>query len=298
MTPRIICSACEAELQRSDKFCPSCGTSIDWGFLEAPAVLLSSVEPTIVSTGSISCKHCGNKNSAEAIVCFSCGVTLRAGTTHNASKKTNVQTVAKNSSGQDKEFLRSGFLQSWKLTAAIGVIFIVVIVIAVASREPNGHVHEEISPAVKQTIETIDVLQKQVEANPNDLPSTLKLANLLHDVKFYPRAVMEYERYLKARPDDVDARVDMGVCFFEMGVTDSLRGEEFLQKAISEIKVALTRNPKHQLGNFNLGIVYLQSGNLEESRKWFKKCIEIDPNSTTGKQAEQIYSQHQFNNPS
>lgn len=142
-------------------------------------------------------------------------------------------------------------------------------------------------------IAEIEQLQKRVDANPDDVEAVLTLANRLHDVQMFPRAITMYEKYLQRKPEDTDARVDLGICFFEMGLADEAQREEYFTKAREEMKQALVANPKHQLAHFNLGIVYLRSGNMEESNAWFRKCYELDPNSETGKRARELYTQHQ-----
>jgi len=194
------------------------------------------------------------------------------------------------------------FLQSWKVTVGFGVVFAGVLVIAALSRNPNDRLRGSTSPQARnlsteagQTLGEIEQLQRVVDTNPGDMESTLRLANLLHDVRFFPRAVTMYQRYLKVNAANPDARVDLGICFFEMALADSSRRSEYLHAARGEMEKALTYDSKHQLAYFNLGIVNLQGGNLEEANTLFKKCVDLNPNSETGKRAQQLYNQHQFN---
>ncbi len=71
----------------------------------------------------------------------------------------------------------------------------------------------------------------------------------------------------------------MGVCYFELKRYD---------KSIEVIKSALEINPKHQIANFNLGIVNFANNNIMEARKWWSNAVEIDPNSNIGKKAEEL----------
>jgi len=187
-------------------------------------------------------------------------------------------------------------LQSWKLTLGLAALFVIVLAIIGTSRNQQTHVHgtaDDFSAHAKQIMEEIGQLQKRVEEHPDDTVAMLALANRLHDVRIFPRAITVYEDYLERKPEDTDARVDLGICFFEMGLADEAKREEYFTKAREEMKKALTHNPKHQLAHFNLGIVYLRSGDVQESNRWFKKCYEIDPNSGTGKRAWELYTQHQ-----
>jgi Flp pilus assembly protein TadD len=83
---------------------------------------------------------------------------------------------------------------------------------------------------------------------------------------------------------DPDARVDMGICYNEMGDDKS---------ALKEMEEAIEFAPKHQKAHFNIGIINLKEGNLQKANEYFKKCYELDPATTTGMQAKEILDQHQ-----
>ncbi|MEK9136215.1 MAG: tetratricopeptide repeat protein, partial [Bacteroidota bacterium] len=152
------------------------------------------------------------------------------------------------------------------------------------------------SAAVQQEL---DQLQRAVDANPKDEAALLRLANALHDngihdPRFLQRAADTYAKYLELKPKDPNARVDMGICYFEMARVDSSNAASLFSRAIQEMQTAFTSNPTHQPAAFNLGIVNLNAGHLEESNKWFKKAAEINPNSDLGKKATQLLEQHSF----
>jgi tetratricopeptide (TPR) repeat protein len=111
----------------------------------------------------------------------------------------------------------------------------------------------------------------------------LELANLLHDSGFFDRAIENYKKYLEIKPNSTNALVDMGICYFEL---------QNYASADSVMKIAIKIEPQHQQANFNLGIVNLAAGKIDESKEWFKKAIAIDPNSEIGKKAEQILQSH------
>lgn len=58
---------------------------------------------------------------------------------------------------------------------------------------------------------------------------------------------------------------------------------------------AIKIKPKHQIGLLNLGVVNLTAGNLEKSKEWLKKAINIDPNSQYAKRAQELLKAHQTN---
>jgi Tfp pilus assembly protein PilF len=98
-----------------------------------------------------------------------------------------------------------------------------------------------------------------------------------------PRAIDTYNKYLHLKPADADARVDLGICYYESGDSPT---------ALKEMQTALTYDPKHQMALFNLGIVTLNQGNLAQSNEWFKKAIAVNPNTQVGQRAQQILTQH------
>jgi tetratricopeptide (TPR) repeat protein len=148
-----------------------------------------------------------------------------------------------------------------------------------------------------EALPQIEELEKRLKANPNDDTQLLQLANVLHDNHFYDRAVQRYKEYLRKHPNEVDARVDLGICYYESDRTS---------EAKQEMMKALQSNPSHVLGNFNLGIVNLRiaqaemtSGNSEkaneaikEANEWFRKTMALDPNGSAGQRAQRLLSEH------
>jgi len=134
----------------------------------------------------------------------------------------------------------------------------------------------------------IQELESKVAGNPDDMALTLQLANLLHDGRFYEKAIPYYKKYVAKNPRDANARVDLGICYNELGrFTD----------AKNEMKTALRSDPNHLFAHFNLGIVCLSEGNFDEANSWFKKTVALDPNSEVGKRAQQLLTQHNSQTP-
>jgi tetratricopeptide (TPR) repeat protein len=137
-------------------------------------------------------------------------------------------------------------------------------------------------------------LEGAVAAHPGDAAAVLRLANGLHDNGMIPRAIEQYQKYLKMHPDDADARVDFGICYDQMGMADSAQSAKYYGLAIQEMERALKGTPGHQPAAFNLGIVNLHRGQLEESNAWFKKAVALNKSSELGMRAQQILQQHSF----
>ena len=59
-------------------------------------------------------------------------------------------------------------------------------------------------------------------------------------------------------------------------------------KSIEVIKSALEIDPKHQIANFNLGIVNFAKNDVEKAKRWWKNAVDINPSSNIGKKAEDL----------
>ncbi len=153
-------------------------------------------------------------------------------------------------------------------------------------------------PHDSEMINDIRRLQSRIEADPEDREAMLQLANRLYDVQFFDRAAVVYEKYLKLEPGNLDARVDLGTSYFQMSFTDTARHESLQRLAETTFLEAVEVNPRHQLANFNLGIVHLHKGDMAGAREWFERCVSIDPGSEAAKRARDLLNQHIQDNPS
>lgn len=92
----------------------------------------------------------------------------------------------------------------------------------------------------------IERLRVALEANPNDVPALLALANLNFDIQRWDRARELYTRYLALRPDDADAITDLGICQRAAG--------EF-QEALDSFARAQALAPDHWQSLYNEVVV-------------------------------------------
>jgi tetratricopeptide (TPR) repeat protein len=106
---------------------------------------------------------------------------------------------------------------------------------------------------------------------------------LLQDAGFYDKAIASYKKYLEKNPKNADARVDMAICYYNLNDYTN---------AINEMETAIKYQPSHQLAHLNLGIVNLAAQNVDASKAWFRKAVELDPNSEAGKRAQELLNSH------
>ncbi|MDH7514876.1 MAG: tetratricopeptide repeat protein [Bacteroidota bacterium] len=131
----------------------------------------------------------------------------------------------------------------------------------------------------RETFAMLEEMRSAVERNPLDTQAVLRYANALHDTKRIDEAIEQYRAYLALKPDDPDAGIDLGVCYFE---------KRDFEAAASQMRSVLTRHPRHQLGAYNFGIVLMHTGRIEEARDWLRKAVDIDPTTTAAANAKQV----------
>ncbi|HEX5413338.1 MAG TPA: tetratricopeptide repeat protein [Terriglobia bacterium] len=128
---------------------------------------------------------------------------------------------------------------------------------------PKGHPPLEVA-------QTIQNYEQQARQNPQDAGIPLQLANYLYDKKYFNLAIEWYERSLKLDANDINARTDLGTCYFYTGQAP---------QAISEYNKALALDPNHQPTIFNLIVVNLEGAHdLRTANKYWNKLNGQNPN--------------------
>jgi tetratricopeptide (TPR) repeat protein len=283
MKPKILCAECGKEIRLGDQNCPNCGNAVEW---QPEGEVSESGEPAV---GARTCNRCGSENAADASFCGSCGAKLQGSKKPplQSARKPEKQERGRESKKRDSD---SNPLFSWKVIAGfLGLLLILVVAVDLFSKKEQAPVQEQSAapsmPAANmQLAGQISELEKEVTANPSDMQALLKLANLSHDGRFFDKAIAYYKRYLEKNVKDANARVDLGICYFENGDTE---------EAQKQMLTALKYDPKHLQAHFNLGIVNLKARRMQEANDWFKKTIALAPaNSEIGQQAKQFLEQH------
>lgn len=242
------------------------------------------------------CSECGAELSVVDAICPGCGAAIerkqvKGRTEGRKGRASEPRPEPVRQQGTAKRF------EPWQIVAGLSVIALVAFF--VYTEMQREHVDARQAPPQAQTSAVpqaprVDIapLEQAVASNPEDARALLRLANGLQDNGAYRRAIDAYERYLAIEPGDPDARVDMGVCLFELGRVDSAGGAALMQTAVKEMELAFKKRPDHQPAAFNLGIVTLTMGDLETSNRWLKRAVELDPSSELGQRAKRILEQH------
>lgn len=289
---KVVCGDCKAEISPLDVHCPSCGAKIERGGGSSRGVLL--------------CEVCGHKNAGRGEFCESCGARVgTAGEPFRAAAKVEARKPAKQ---EKRPAGTSRKIEPWQLISVVAVVGLVGYLFftefsKVPPRLGGGSLPSNSPPPAGMPgagslfappAANVDLapLEAAVKAQPADAGALLKLANALHDSRLMSRAVEAYQKYLTMRPKDPDARTDLGICYFQMAQTDTVNMMQLLESASREMLAARQGAPSHQASAFNLGVVYLHMGRMEESNTWFRKTVEINKNSDLGTRAQTILNQH------
>lgn len=309
-----FCAQCGSEVKENFKFCPNCGAEIP-SYPKKDKIEkkqnTNEIHQSVNEAQIIICDNCGEENPLTETTCISCGARLK-NSVARVAKKTKVsktqkpetsQTVkslnkkknryVKKKNDQKKQANTEKEIDSKKIILIAASIAILALVILLTSgvfeSQPSvtsnisGNTQNNESGINLNNIQQINELEAKLKANPNDRETLLKLAHLQNDSGFYEKAIPLYQKYLAQVPSDADARIDMGVCYYNIRDYDS---------AIKEIKIALTYKPDHQIGNLNLGIVNLAAGNMKEAMKWLQKAVDLGPETDIGKRAKELLNSH------
>jgi len=291
---KLVCGDCGETLAPSDVRCPSCGASIEREESPPPAPALPAVP--------LLCASCGQSNPPGTEFCGSCGARLvsRAPAKGKAKAKGN---VPRESVKRERKKGAPG-VGIWQIISVMAVLALLGYLVyeqirgektgtqgSVESGMPQGGG----SPAAGIGMQSVDLkpLEDAVRENPADAAAQLRLANALNDNQRLSQAIEAYRKYLVMRPKDPDARTDFAICFFKQAQSDTLHRDALLHQAAGEMEKAFNGAPRpHQPSAFNLGIVYLHLNDLDRSNTWFKKALEINPESDLGKRARNMITQH------
>ena len=283
MKPRILCAECAKEIQVGEEKCPHCGTVIDW--TSAPDEVGGVEAHVEVRT----CGKCGSENTGDAQYCGTCGAKLQGGGSQTPPRRQS--SKAEKGKGSKKKEAEPNPLFSWKVIFAfMGILLILVVAVELFSKRDEQQPTQGDNTAAPMPASSIQLagqiseLEKQLASSPDDMQLVLKLANVSHDGRFFEKAIMYYKKYLDKNLKDANARVDLGICYFEKG--DNGEAEQ-------QMLTALKYDPKHLQAHFNLGIVCLKQRKMQEASDWFKKTIDLaPPNSDIAQQAKQFLEQH------
>ncbi|MCZ7608759.1 MAG: tetratricopeptide repeat protein [Ignavibacterium sp.] len=231
------------------------------------------------------CNQCGSKLEAHHKFCPECGAKINVSKSSKSGADSNQNISAVNGKTLNPKIVY-GILIG-------GVAVIALILLSSGMLDSSSGVVSSVNQNEQQSatnsgvnlnsLQMITELEEKVKQNPNDYQSLLELAHLKNDSGLFEAAIQNYKTYLEKNPADADARVDMGVCYFNL---------RDYPNAIKEMETALKYEPKHQIAHLNLGVVNLSAGNLAKSKEWLQKAYDLNPTNEIGQKAEQLLKNH------
>lgn len=135
-------------------------------------------------------------------------------------------------------------------------------------RKPVGSAYH----ALKRAEETNDV-DHWTEAGERFLLNAKYMGDADRKKSWYQQAQLAFEKATELAPNDLDIKVDLGVCMIE--------GASFLgtppMQGIGILKSVEQQDPNNVKALINLGYFSIRSGQFEKAQERFDQVLKIDP---------------------
>ena len=119
----------------------------------------------------------------------------------------------------------------------------------------------------------------ELELDTNDPNSLATLGDKYFESNQYTQAIEIYEKVLKLNPNDVDTYNDLGLAYFYAGRSNI---------AVDRLKRGTEVVPSYQRVWLSLGFVLMTEGRNVEARPVLQRAVELDPESTVGREAKNM----------
>lgn len=109
---------------------------------------------------------------------------------------------------------------------------------------------------------------KVISIYPGNLLAYYNRGVYCRDSKQYEKAIYDFIRVIKLKPDFAEAHINLGMTY-------GLQGE--LDKAIEHLEIAIKIKPDYPEPHYNLGLVYLKKGSLDAAIRHFNTALKLNP---------------------
>jgi cytochrome c-type biogenesis protein CcmH/NrfG len=131
--------------------------------------------------------------------------------------------------------------------------------------------------------------EKIVAKDPKNLNAWLSLGNDYFDTEQAQKAIHAYSQVLEIQPNNPNVLTDQGVMYRKVGWYD---------KALENFVKAQKLDPNHLQSLYNIGIVYaVDMKQPEKAVPYWKKYLQMDPNSPTAMQIKSMMAAPQPTQP-
>ncbi len=253
------CTSCNAEIPASAKFCPECGAKV-------------------VASGS--CATCGEAIKPEAKFCHHCGAPVSEAVSSKTIEASGRESLPAKSS-------RAVTIASFVAIPAFAILIIALLFWKNQDPEPlsasGGAAQQQDgvpSMAAMQSVhETLQRLQKRLEADAHDVVAMDSLAAMYAIAGSYDKASKYYERHLEIEPDNLDVKMMLAHSYFQL---------QRLDDAMKLVQSVLKKEPTNALALFNLGVIYSSQGKQKEATQHLQIIIDTYPGTEWANRAQQL----------
>ncbi|MDT7603487.1 MAG: hypothetical protein QOF61_1484 [Acidobacteriota bacterium] len=126
--------------------------------------------------------------------------------------------------------------------------------------------------------EAVRLLKRALQADPKNYQTTLLLGNAHFalgqegDAKKYEEARGYYQKALETKPDDPNLHALLGMTYYFGSPSDP-------QRAITEYRKSLAKDPQHEMALQNIASVLIATGATREAEQHISELEKINPNN-------------------
>ncbi|HEV2915978.1 MAG TPA: tetratricopeptide repeat protein [Pyrinomonadaceae bacterium] len=123
---------------------------------------------------------------------------------------------------------------------------------------------------IRRFDEAIEFLLRANQVRPEDYTTIVKLGNANFETGNYETAEKWYAAALIRNPDDVNVRTDLGLTFY-------LRNPPDYERALTEYRESLRRDPRHEQTLQNMVVALTRVGNAAEAEEMLARLQQVNP---------------------
>lgn len=129
------------------------------------------------------------------------------------------------------------------------------------------------------------ILNNMILANPNDVTAKSLYAVSLAKQGKFDMAQSQLNALMPKYPNNANLHFAQGIVNIRRQASSDMeyrnQSEDLIKNSIKEFNTALKLNPKYYPAYNALGVIALNTGNLDKANEFFNKALEIDPTYAT-----------------
>ena len=129
------------------------------------------------------------------------------------------------------------------------------------------------------------ILNNMILANPNDVTAKSLYAVSLAKQGKFDMAQSQLNALMSKYPNNANLHFAQGIVNIRRQASSDMeyrnQSEDLIKNSIKEFNTALKLNPKYYPAYNALGVIALNTGNLDKANEFFNKALEIEPTYAT-----------------